>query len=132
MASRVTEEQIYTAIGDDGFTRLCANFYRQVKVDDLIGPMYPDNDWEGSEERLRDFLLFRFAANPTYLEKRGHPRLRGRHMPFRIGMAERDRWMEMMGKAVEEEISDENARAAMITFFAQVADFMRNVPDELR
>lgn len=132
MGGWVTEEQLYAAIGDEGFTKLCANFYRQVKEDDLIGQMYPENDWEGSEERLREFLLFRFAANPSYLEKRGHPRLRARHMPFRIGTAERDRWLEMMGRAAEEEISDEPARIALMAFFTQVADFLRNVPDELR
>lgn len=128
----MTEEELHAVVGDDGFTRLCANFYRRAKVDDLIGPMYPDDDWEGSEERLREFLLFRFAANPSYLEKRGHPRLRARHLPFRIGIAERDRWLEMMGSAADEEISDEGARTTLMAFFSQVADFMRNVPDELR
>lgn len=128
----MNEEEIYSAVGDEGFTRLTANFYRRVKVDELIGKMYPADDWEGSEERLREFLLFRFAANPAYLEKRGHPRLRGRHMAFQIGVAERDRWMEIMGAAADEEIADEGARAALIAFFDQVADFMRNVPDELR
>ncbi|MGC6426318.1 MAG: globin [Akkermansiaceae bacterium] len=132
MAGPVTEEEIHAAVGDEGFARLCANFYRQVKQDDLIGPMYPDDDWEGSEERLRDFLLFRFAANPSYLEKRGHPRLRARHMPFQIGRAERDRWIQMMGKAAEDEITDRGARLALMAFFTQVADFMRNMPDELR
>lgn len=132
MAKAVNEKEIHAAVGDEGFARLTANFYRRVKEDDLIGKMYPPDDWEGSEERLRDFLLFRFAANPAYLEKRGHPRLRGRHMPFRIGIAERERWMELMSTAAVEEIADENARAALLTFFAQVADFMRNVPDESR
>ena len=132
MARAVNEKEIYTAVGADGFARLTANFYRRVKQDDLIGTMYPPDDWEGAQERLRDFLLFRFAADPAYLEKRGHPRLRGRHLPFRIGMAERDRWMDMMSAAADEEIEDEEARTALIAFLAQVADFMRNVPDEIR
>lgn len=125
----MNEEELFAVIGEDGFGRLTANFYERVKEDDLIGPMYPDGDWEGSEERLREFLLFRFGADPRYLEKRGHPRLRGRHMPFRIGVAERDRWLEMMGAAAEEEIADVSARETLMSFFGQVADFMRNTPE---
>ncbi|MDB4300499.1 MAG: globin [Akkermansiaceae bacterium] len=126
----MNEEEIYGVVGEEGFTRLTANFYQKMKKDFLIGPMYPADDWEGSEERLRDFLLFRFGADERYLKKRGHPRLRGRHMPFKIGVAERDRWIEIMKAAAEEEIADEGARATLMAFFSQVADFMRNQPGE--
>ena len=126
----MNEEEIYGVVGEEGFGRLTAAFYRKVKRDDLIGPMYPDDDWEGSEERLRDFLLFRFGADERYLKKRGHPRLRGRHMPFKIGVVERDRWIEMMGEAAREEIADEGVREVLMAFFSQVADFMRNQPGE--
>ena len=122
------EDEIYAVVGEEGFTRLTANFYKRMRRDFLIGPMYPIDDWEGSEERLREFLLFRFGGDERYLEKRGHPRLRGRHMPFKIGEAERDRWIEIMGAAAEEEITDEGARETLMTFFFQVADFMRNQP----
>ncbi len=61
-----------------------------------------------------------------YPDQRGHPRLRGRHMPFRIGVAERDRWLQIMGEAMGEcEVAPE-VRAELEPFFAQVADFMRN------
>ena len=89
--SIMTEEVIFATLGEEGFGQLTKAFYKRVRKDDLIGPMYPDGDWDGAEERLRDFLLFRFGAVTRYLEKRGHPRLRARHMPFRIGIAERDR-----------------------------------------
>ncbi|MEJ6724174.1 MAG: globin [Akkermansiaceae bacterium] len=125
----MNEAEIYRVVGEEGFEKLTASFYKRVKEDDLIGPMYPSDDWEGSEERLREFLLFRFGADQSYLEKRGHPRLRGRHMPFRIGVVERDRWIELMGAAAEETIPDDEIRGSIMAFFKQVADFIRNQPE---
>ena len=126
----MNEELIYATVGEEGFTQFTREFYRKVNIDDLIGPMYPDLDWSGSEERLRDFLLFRFGSDQRYLLKRGHPRLRGRHMPFKIGMAERDRWLELMGEAADEVIADSGIRASIMEFFTQVAEFMRNQPED--
>ncbi|MBR9761391.1 globin [bacterium] len=126
----ITEELIFATLGEKGFEQLTKAFYRRVREDELIGPMYPDQDWAGAEERLREFLLFRFGAVTRYLEKRGHPRLRARHMPFRIGIAERDRWVLLMGEATEEVVADAGVRDALMEFFAQVADFLRNTPEE--
>ena len=55
------EAVIYTILGEEGFTKMVAAFYKRVKTDDLIGPMYPEQDFAGAEERLRDFLLFVLA-----------------------------------------------------------------------
>lgn len=107
---------------------MVAAFYVRVKTDDLIGPMYPDEDWQGAEERLAEFLLFRLGASDAYVEKRGHPRLRMRHVNFKIGEAERDRWLELMGDAMEETAVSVKARGFLEPFFRQVADFMRNQP----
>lgn len=126
----ITEELIFATLGEKGFEQLTKAFYRRVREDELIGPMYPDKDWAGAEERLREFLLFRFGAVTKYLEKRGHPRLRARHTPFRIGIAERDRWVWLMGEATEEVVADAGVRDALMEFFAQVADFLRNTPEE--
>jgi hemoglobin len=126
----MTEELIFVTLGEEGFGQLTKAFYRRVREDELIGPMYPDQDWAGAEERLREFLLFRFGAVTRYLEKRGHPRLRARHMPFRIGIAERDRWLLLMGEAAKEVVADTGVRSALMEFFAQVADFLRNTPEE--
>ena len=123
------EEEILNALGEDGFTRLVAAFYRRVKSDDLIGPMYPEGDWEGSEKRLRDFLIFRFGGSDRYIRERGHPRLRMRHMPFSIGEAERDRWIELMGQAMDEVEFRGEERKELERFFSQTADFMRNRVD---
>jgi hemoglobin len=120
------EELVRRDLGRDGIASIVEGFYRRVKTDPIIGPMYPDDDWEGSEERLRDFLCFRLLGESAYLLKRGHPRLRMRHAPFAIGEPERDRWLELMEASMEECGVNEEARVALSEFFAQVADFMRN------
>lgn len=127
--SESAEATVYAEFGESGFQRLTTVFYQRVKDDDLIGPMYPDQDWAGAEKRLADFLIFRFGGPPRYIEERGHPRLRMRHVPFSIGEAERDRWLEMMSAAMDEvEVSTES-RMILDSFFAQVADFLRNRPE---
>ena len=120
------EQIVAKEVGGEGLDAMVAGFYRRVKEDDLIGPMYPDDDWEGSEERLRDFLRFRLLGEQAYMLKRGHPRLRARHMPFAIGEPERDRWLQLMGEAMDETEVTGPAREGLDAFFAQVADFMRN------
>ena len=112
--------------GEDAVRSMVAAFYRRVREDDLLGPMYPDDDWDGAEERLADFLIYRFGGSQKYIEERGHPRLRMRHMPFQIGEAERDRWLELMGEAMDEVSVPDAVKAELGPFFAQTADFMRN------
>lgn len=117
---------LYSHVGEDKLRAMVAAFYRRVRSDDLIGPMYPPDDWEGAEKRLADFIVYRLGGPQTYLEERGHPRLRGRHMPFAIGEAERDRWLDLMGQSMHEaDIPSEQAQI-MGAFFAQIADMMRN------
>lgn len=122
-------ETICKRLGEDRLTELVAAFYRRVRVDDLLGPLYPPDDWEGSEKRLRDFLIYRFGGSDRYIQERGHPRLRGRHMPFSIGLAERDRWLDLMGAAMKETNVPEDVAPVLGEFFAQVAEMMRNRDD---
>jgi hemoglobin len=118
--------QIVPTLGEDAIRHVARGFYERVRADDLIGPMYPAEDWEGAEERLADFLVFRFGGSAAYLQKRGHPRLRARHFPFPIGTRERDRWLEIMGEAMREADLPEPEVSLMTQFFTQVADAMRN------
>lgn len=120
------EAVIYTILGESGFTKLVAAFYERIKSDDLIKPMYPEDDMEGSEERLRDFLLFRFGNDPRYQAKRGHPRLRMRHAPFAIGEAEVDRWLKLMDEAMVETKVPDSIQLELRTFFTMVAHNMKN------
>jgi hemoglobin len=117
---------LHEVLGEEHLRALVAAFYRRVCTDDVLSPIYPPDDWEAAEKRLGDFLIYRFGGPQTYIQERGHPRLRGRHMPFAIGIAERDRWMELMTAAMQEVEIPEGEAAAMGSFFAQTADFMRN------
>jgi len=126
----MNEEEIFQQIGAQGITNMCAAFYRKVPNDDILGPMYPKDDMAGAEERLRDFLLFRLGADTTYLEKRGHPKLRMRHAPFEINFRARDRWIKLMDEAMKEADIPSDTATTLHTFFFQVADFLRNVPEE--
>lgn len=122
----MNEGELYGAIGEDGFERLVAAFYRQVPHDDVLGPMYPPDDFAGAEERLRDFLVGRFGGPQRYMQRRGHPRLRARHMPFPIDSHARDRWLLLMDRALAETALPDDAAAVLRTFFDAVANMMIN------
>jgi len=122
----IKEDQIFPLVGEDGFTRLVAAFYRQVYQDDILGPMYPKDDREGSEHRLRDFLIYRFGGPQRYIEQRGHPRLRMRHIPFYINQAARDRWMQLMTQAFTEAALPREAEQYLRDFLEKISTFMIN------
>lgn len=127
--NRVEEHEVYAVIGDEGFERLVSAFYRQVPGDDLLSPMYPADDLKGAEQRLREFLIYRFGGPSLYIEQRGHPRLRMRHAPFPIGQAARDRWIRLMNRALDEAALPEEVRQLLGAFFAAMATFMINRTD---
>jgi hemoglobin len=122
----VDEIEVYTAIGEDGFRRLVGGFYRRIASDDLLGPMYPRNDLDGAERRLGDFLIFRFGGPPTYIERRGHPRLGMRHGRFLIDQAARDRWIKLMNEAFAEARLPIEAEQILRPFFEGTATFLIN------
>jgi hemoglobin len=122
----MTEDEVYASIGEGGFARLVGAFYRQVPADDVLGPMYPAHDLAGAEERLREFLIGRFGGPPRYIETRGHPRLRMRHMPFAIDSAARDRWVSLMDRALDEAQLPAEAVLLLREFFHSTATFLKN------
>ena len=120
------EQQVYSQIGEEGFQRLIAAFYRQVPADDLLSAMYPADDLAAAEQRLRDFLVYRFGGPERYIARRGHPRLRARHLPFAIDQAARDRWMQLMNKALREAALPAEAEQILRGFFDHMSTFMIN------
>jgi hemoglobin len=88
--------------GHDTFVRLVDAFYREVAEDDVLRPMYPEEDLRPAAERLTLFLEQYWGGPGTYSERRGHPRLRMRHMPFHVNPDARDRWLKHMRTAVDE------------------------------
>lgn len=129
-SSTPSEHTLYDALGGEPFfQRLVAGFYAQVKEDDLIGPMYPEQDWEGAQNRLRWFLIQYWGGPRTYQEQRGNPMLRRRHMPFPIGEAEADRWLELMSNSLDQFGEDELPpayRAQLWNHMQRVAYMMIN------
>jgi len=125
----VEEHEVYPIVGEDGLRGLVAAFYRQVPDDDVLGPMYPKEDLQGAEQRLADFLIYRFGGPSTYIEQRGHPRLRMRHAPFAIGKLARDRWVELMNHALGQSRFPDDVHQLLREFFDSTATFMQNRPD---
>ena len=122
------DADIYAAIGEDGFRRLIAAFYKQVPGDEILGPMYPPGDLAGAEQRLRDFLIGRFGGPQRYMEQRGHPRLRMRHMPFAVNAAARERWLELMTNALNEVRLPPDVDRFLREFFDGVSAMLVNRP----
>lgn len=87
--------------GRPTFERLVRHFYEGIKSDPVLLPMYPAEDLEGAVQRLTGFLEQYWGGPGTYSQERGHPRLRMRHMPFKVNPDARDRWLLHMRSAVD-------------------------------
>jgi hemoglobin len=95
--------ELFEAVGGtETFRRLVKRFYEGVAGDEILKPMYPEEDLGPAEERLRMFLEQYWGGPSAYQEQRGHPRLRMRHMPFKVNPEARDRWLAHMRVAVDD------------------------------
>lgn len=96
-------QSFYEKIGGrSSFERLVRSFYDGIRTDEVLMPMYPEQpDLEGAIQRLTGFLEQYWGGPGTYSEQRGHPRLRARHMPFKVNPDARDRWLRHMRTAVD-------------------------------
>ena len=127
----MSETSLYERVGGTAFfERLVDRFYDGVEADEILLPLYPDrDDLAGARRRLTLFLVQYWGGPTTYLEERGHPRLRARHFPFAIGTLERDRWLLHMRAAIDESGAGEAERAELHAYMTLAADAMRNVDD---
>lgn len=120
-------ETFYDQVGgEETFRRIVARFYAEVAEDELLRPLYPEEDLGPAEERLRLFLMQYWGGPHTYSERRGHPRLRMRHAPFKIGPAERDAWLRCMRIAVDEEDLQPRHREQLWEYLEMAAQSMVN------
>ena len=94
-------QNLYDRIGDAGFSKLARVFYEGVAKDELLKPMYPEEDLAPAERRLKMFLEQYWGGPDAYQQERGHPRLRMRHAPYKIGPKARGAWLSHMRKAVD-------------------------------
>lgn len=119
----------YAALGGDRRVReLVDTFYDHMDTHETfatIRSLHPD-DLSSSREKLYEFLSGWLGGPQLYIEKHGHPRLRGRHAPFPIGETERDQWLACMNRAMDDCHIDGDIREFLNQRFAHVADFMRN------
>jgi hemoglobin len=125
----VEDADIFALIGEEGFARLVGAFYRRVPKDDILGPLYPEHERKAAEQRLRDFLIYRFGGPEKYIAERGHPRLRARHLRFPINRAARDRWMQLMNNAFAEAALPPEAEQLLRVFLEQMSTFLINQGD---
>lgn len=126
MTTAKTGTTVYELVGGDAtFHRLVDAFYRRMGEDPLLDALFPAEREPGKEAQFL-FLTQYFGGPHRYLEQRGHPRLRMRHMPFVIGQRERDAWVGHMLAAIDEVGIAEPARGIMRDYFAQGATFMMN------
>jgi len=94
-------QTLYDRLGEESFAKLTRVFYEQVSQDPVLKPMYPEEDLGPAERRLRMFLEQYWGGPDTYQQERGHPRLRMRHFPFKIGPKAKQAWLDAMRKAVD-------------------------------
>ncbi len=125
-------QSLYDQVGGmPFFEQLVDRFYEGVEHDPVLLPLYPDqDDLAGARRRLTLFLVQYWGGPTTYLEERGHPRLRARHFPFAIGAQERDRWLVHMDAAIDASDAPPDARARLRDYMTMAADAMRNRADE--
>lgn len=117
----------YEAVGGEPtFRKIVARFYEEVRDDNVLRMLYPEEDLGPAQERLTLFLMQYWGGPQTYSAERGHPRLRMRHAPFAIGAAERDAWLRAMRVGVDEAGLEEAHRAQLWEYLEATAQFLVN------
>ena len=129
----MSEELIsfYEEVGGEAvFAKLAHEFYKGVAQDPVLKPMYPEEDLGPAEERLKLFLEQYWGGPSTYSDTRGHPRLRMRHMPYRINPDARDRWLGHMENAVDSLQLSALHRETLLSYLERAAYAMTNTFEE--
>ena len=116
---------IYDQLGADAFWRIARAFYARVDRDPFLRPMFPA-DLEEPIRNQAEFLAQYFGGPQDYSARKGHPRLRMRHMAYSIGLHERNAWMAHMEGALADAAIPEPQLSQMREYFARTATFMMN------
>ena len=126
-----TPTTFYDAIGGEPtIHKLVDEFYAGVATDPVLRPLYPEEDLGPAADRLRMFLVQYWGGPGTYSEQRGHPRLRMRHAPFRVGPRERDAWLQHMRRAVDTLNLPPEQDRTLWDYLYRAAMFMVNTMEE--
>ena len=125
------QQSFYDAVGgSDTFRRIVSRFYELVADDEILLPLYPEEDLTGAQNRLRMFLEQYWGGPRTYSEQRGHPRLRMRHAPFHVGPRARDAWLRHMRVAVDNLDLPDHAENLLWDYLLMAANSMVNAVDD--
>lgn len=112
--------------GEQTFRTIVDRFYELVSTDELLRPLYPEQDLGPAADRLRMFLEQYWGGPHTYSQQRGHPRLRMRHAPFQIGPEQRDAWLRCMSEAVDAADLPPAQRAVLWDYLEMAANSLVN------
>jgi hemoglobin len=115
--------------GQAAVDQIVEEFYRRMDVEPaarVIRALHP-SDLSGSKAILKRYLAEWLGGPAAYSQERGHPRLRMRHAPFRIGAAERDAWMQCMTGAMQQVVGSARLRDLLLQLMYRIADSLRNV-----
>ena len=127
----MTDDSFYAAVGGhETFQRIVDAFYEGVAADDVLRPMYPEEDLGPANERMVMFLEQYWGGPTTYSERRGHPRLRARHMPYKVNPLARDRWITHMTAAVRSAGLSPLHESEMFDYVERAAHSMLNTFDD--
>jgi len=125
-----TPQTFYDVVGGaETFRAIVSRFYELVSADEVLRPLYPEEDLGPAEDRLRMFLEQYWGGPRTYSDQRGHPRLRMRHAPYQIGFIERDAWLRCMHIAVasiDSTTLDDVHRRELLNYLELAAQSMVN------
>lgn len=121
------KQSFYDAVGGhDTFHAIVSRFYQLVREDEILRPIYPEDELDAAEERLRMFLEQYWGGPTTYSQERGHPRLRMRHAPFVVNPEARDRWLRHMRDAMDSLALDPELDAVLWDYLHRAAFSMVN------
>lgn len=114
--------------GEETVRALVDRFYDLMDLEPRFAQLRASHgtSLDGARDKLFWFLCGWMGGPQHYTERFGHPRLRMRHMPFSIGIVERDQWLACMDQAMQEVAVDDKLRQRLNESFFQTADWMRN------
>ena len=130
MSTPADGQTFYDAIGGyPTIAKIVDRFYAGVATDEVLRPLYPEEDLAAAAERFTLFLVQYWGGPTTYSEQRGHPRLRMRHHPFAVTPHMRDRWLHHMRDAVDEVGLAPVHEAILWDYLERAAHSLVNTPD---
>ena len=130
-SSGETAQTFYDAIGGyPTIAKIVARFYEGVATDEVLRPLYPEEDLAAAEERFTLFLVQYWGGPTTYGDTRGHPRLRMRHAPFAVTPQAKDRWLVHFREGLDSVDLTPEQDAQFWDYVTHAAQFMVNTLEE--